>query len=519
MRYWGFYFITKAILHFNGSLHFHLYTNLLLLVLLLAPLKASWLRFRSWFSVPAAIALAYHDLPLPPIKSVWLKFSQLTSFSLEYVLELASRVFNWQLLLFMLLWLLFYAVAQRYLRMSTWVLIAIASTQFSTGSDSHLSRAQSTEWSADLPDDKELSQSLEDFFLDEKNRQVAFPGDAGGQAPFDILLINVCSLSWDDMAFVQQLDHPVMKRFQFQFTDYNTAAPYSGPSIIRLLRANLGQTPQANLYQTPEKGSLLFSQLEKAGFQTEFAMNHDGQFGGLLHDVQVLGGLNRSPFPVNSLPPYLRSFDGTTITNDFDVLEAWWRHRISLNAPRVSLFYNTISLHDGNRKAGTKLNNSVESYRERLPRLLDDISRFLDLVQGSGRRAIVVMIPEHGAAIHREGNQIAGLREIPSPDVTVVPVGLALIAPEVDVSQPIQKMTEPSSHLALATLIARFIQHSPFSSSKKPWSEYAQNLPSTKFVSQNEDVVVQSIGDRFFLRDPSVGWTLLPPAISIVKKE
>ena len=43
-------------------------------------------------------------------------------------------------------------------------------------------------------------------------------------------------------------------------------------------------------------------------------------------------------------------------------------------------------------------------------------------LEASGRRAVVVLVPEHGAALRGDSAQIAGLREIPTPAITLVPV-------------------------------------------------------------------------------------------------
>ena len=103
----------------------------------------------------------------------------------------------------------------------------------------------------------------------------------------------------------------------------------------------------------------------------------------------------------------------------------WWQRRRGMKAPRVALYYNTISLHDGNRlpEAGGWL----RSYPRRARRLLDDLDRFIAELESSGAHAIVVVIPEHGAAYHATPGGIAGLRQMPGPDVTRVPVGVRLV--------------------------------------------------------------------------------------------
>ncbi len=119
-----------------------------------------------------------------------------------------------------------------------------------------------------------------------------------------------------------------------------------------------------------------------------------------------------------------RSFDDSPIYDDYSVLSRWWRERAANLAPRVVLYYNTISLHDGNKAQG---DHASSSYAARLARFTNDMGRVLDELRKSGRRMIVLFVPEHGAAVRGDRRQIPGLREIPTPAITRVPVGVVLL--------------------------------------------------------------------------------------------
>ncbi|MCR3901195.1 cellulose biosynthesis protein BcsG, partial [Klebsiella variicola] len=69
----------------------------------------------------------------------------------------------------------------------------------------------------------------------------------------------------------------------------------------------------------------------------------------------------------------------------------------------VALYYNTISLHDGNRVVGSAL-SSIDSYPQRATKLMNDVDRLSDLIAASGRRAVIVFVPEHGAALRGDKN-------------------------------------------------------------------------------------------------------------------
>ncbi|WP_181456343.1 cellulose biosynthesis protein BcsG, partial [Burkholderia multivorans] len=46
------------------------------------------------------------------------------------------------------------------------------------------------------------------------------------------------SLSWDDLDAAKLRNHPMLSRFDYLFTNFSTAASYSGPAAIRVLRAS-----------------------------------------------------------------------------------------------------------------------------------------------------------------------------------------------------------------------------------------------------------------------------------------
>jgi hypothetical protein len=140
-------------------------------------------------------------------------------------------------------------------------------------------------------------------------------------------------------------------------------------------------------------------------------------FGHFRGDLERRGELEAAPQPTAGARIAMRSTAGDH--DDYDVLHGWWQRRVAAKQPRVALYYNTISLHDGNRLPDAA-GGWQRSYPRRARTLLDDIDRFLEELEASGARAIVVVIPEHGAAFHAARGEIAGLRQIPSPKVTDV---------------------------------------------------------------------------------------------------
>ena len=114
---------------------------------------------------------------------------------------------------------------------------------------------------------------LRAFYAAESQRKLLLSG--GQTPPFDVIVLNVCSLGWDDMEFVGMKDHPLMQRFDVVFTQFNTGASYSGPGMIRLMHGTCGQMPQKPCTVRSIHSATL-PQPGKIGYRTAGLMNHDG---------------------------------------------------------------------------------------------------------------------------------------------------------------------------------------------------------------------------------------------------
>jgi cellulose synthase operon protein YhjU len=509
MGLWNLYFITKLYLHFGHYMGFHVWLNLVFALFLLLPLPGRYARLkpvRLALAIPAGILLFYHDTWLPPLSRALSQSSQLEGFTFHYLLELVGRFFNPLVVAGLLLLVVFYFLARKKLRITSFVMVAILVPMFSTGEQPPVAEAQvaaAPDNASAAPTSVNLTAQLNAFYQNESGRSVSFLPPAKTDAPFDIIFLQICSLSWDDVDFTKLRDNPLFKRFDIVFTDFNSAASYSGPAAIRLLRGSCGQPRHKSLYDPPQAQCLTFDNLQKIGFTPELAMNHDGQYGGFLNDVRERGGLQATPFNTAGLPTYLQAFDGSPIHDDYAVLAQWWKQRLQSPNRRVALYYNTISLHDGDRYPG-RSSGSMEIYPQRLSRLLDDIDRFFSLLQASGRKAVVILVGEHGASIRGDKMQIAGLREIPSPRITTVPVGIKLIGVP-DHGGPLV-VSQPTSYLAVSKLLSEFVAISPFGKSASALDDYLRDLPATDFVSENDDVVVMRRDNQYYIRSKDADW-------------
>ena len=528
MGVWNFYFIAKLFLYGGGYIGFHVWLNLVFFILLAIPVSesiayAKYLRiFRQLVAIPAGFALFYYDTWLPPFTRIFTQASEIEGFSLFYMTELLGRFVNPLVVAGLALSFVIYYFAKKKLRIASFVFIAILAPLIFIGQPKKFSliaaapvatvaatdatvatavvAAGNTPVSIALPppSDANLIAHLNAFYRKEAKRAVSYTAPAGSDEPFDVIFLQICSLAWDDLDFTQQKENPLFNKFDIVFTNFSSGASYSGPAAIRFLRGSCGQSKHKTLYDPAPAQCLTMDDLQQAGFEPQLAMNHDGHYGGFLEDVREGGGLKATPFAAKGLPAYLQSFDGTAVHDDYAVLTKWWEQRTHSSAARVALFYNTISLHDGNYYSGHRT-NSMEIYPARLKQLLGDVDRFFSELQASGRRAVVVFVPEHGASVRGDKMQIAGMREIPSPRISLVPVGIKLIGMTDKHAKPLI-VSAPSSYLAISQLVSDFITVTPFGKNALKMEDYVRNLPTTEFVAENSDVVVMRYGNKYFIR-------------------
>ncbi|MXQ68550.1 MULTISPECIES: cellulose biosynthesis protein BcsG [Aeromonas] len=510
---WNVYFLAKFALLWGGYLNFHPLINLVFAAFLIFPLqRAGWRRARHWLALPVGAGIFYHDTWLPGIESIRAQGSQVFSFTLDYWAELLGRFINWEMVGAGFVLLTLYLFIAQWLRFTPWILLALlwlwvspqVSNPFasSKGASEHaLNTSREETRSSVLPMEEQLDQSapptnenlnayLDDFYREEQERLVHFPESLPAQAtPFDVLIINVCSLAWHDVEASGLSGHPVWSHFDIRFNRFNSATSYSGPSSIRLLRASCGQTSHQGLYVTAPKQCLLFENLAQLGFAKQVAMDHSGDFGNYLTGLQQYAGLDVTPMDKKGLAHDLASFDGEPIYRGDALFGRWLNERTQSQAARNVTFFNLIALHDGNRYVASR---QIAPYKARLKTLLDQLDDFMTTLDQSGRKVAVVMVPEHGAALTGDKMQMAGLRDIPSPSITQVPVEVALLGTKAP-HEATRNVDTPSSFLAVSELVSRLVGKDVFGSETIDWDALLGDLPQTPPVSENQGSVVIEI--------------------------
>ncbi|WP_459040721.1 cellulose biosynthesis protein BcsG [Stenotrophomonas sp. PSU-St83] len=526
LRGWNLYFLSKVVLAWMGALDLKVLPNLLFLAALLVPLPWRWARItRTVVAVPVAVVLYYQDTWWPPFQRL-LAQPGVLDFSADYWLELAQRFINWQMVAVLVLLVVAYLLLKPWLRITTLSVLgmlgmAVVALPLPAGLNWGTSQATAATGGADAAagaagalapaSNETLNAWLAAFYQQQSGLKTVFPAPASA-APFDVIILNICSLAWSDLDEVGMRQNTLLDHMDLIFDDFNSATAYSGPAAIRLLRASCGQTSHIALFDPVPAECQLFSNLQRLGFQSELAMNHDGHFDNFIGELSQYGGLQARPMDISAFPRALVAFDKSPLRRDGDVLNAWWKQRQAEQAQQVALFYNTISLHDGNRIVGADGRANAADYKARAQMVLGDMAGFVEAVERSGRRAMIVVVPEHGAALHGDRMQIPGMREIPSPSITHVPVGIKLVGMGTPASGGPRHVPEPSSYLALSELVSRvYALNAQSPPGARDWDSLLQGLPRTPSVSENEGAKVIDYGGKPWLQlQGSKAWNPYP---------
>jgi len=527
---WNFYFLLKFALLWFGYLNFHALTNLVFLAWLLMPMPSLRLhRLRHALSIPIGIALFWHDTWLPGLQTLLSQGGQLAGFSADYLLDLTTRFINWQMVGGAFVLLVLYLFIAQWIRVTVvvslfllWVnVVNLAGPAFSLlptqetapPAAANVTPAAKKETVSGMeetlpPTSANLTAHLNAFYNSEKQRITPFP-DAlpADAAPFDILVINICSLAWSDIEFARLREHPLWQHFDVVLNNYNSATGYSGPAGIRLLRASCGQSSHSDLYKPADERCYLFDNLAKLGFKQQLMLDHPGVFGGYLQELREDGNLQAPLMSQAGIKPELTSFDGEPVFNDAQLMQRWLDDRQKSSDTRSATFYNLIPLHDGTRDLGS---SKTAAWQPRAKLLFDQLDEFLTNLEKSGRRVMVLVVPEHGAALEGDRMQMSGLRDIPSPSITHVPVGIKFVGMKAPHAGKPLDVSTPTSLLAVSELISRVVDGQVFNAANVNMATLTADLPQTPVISENDNAVVMMYQGKPWIRLNGGDWVAYP---------
>ncbi len=532
---WNLYFLVKFGLLWAGYLNFHPMLNLVFMAFLLLPLPNNRLhRWRHWIAIPVGLALFWHDTWLPGPESIMSQGSQIAGFSADYVWDLVTRFINWQMVGVFFVLVVAWLFLNQWIRITVFVVIAMVWINLSmligpsfslwpagqkaeataANTTAPATAAGSTTTSADIPPQTaaptsdNLNAWLSSFYASESKRTTTFPTALPADAqPFDLLVINICSLATSDVEAAGLLQHPLWSHFDIRFSNFNSATSYSGPAAIRLLRASCGQTSHSDLYQPAGNQCYLFDNLSKLGFNQHLMLGHNGVFGDFLKEVRNYGGIQSPLMDQSKLPVNLLAFDGSPVYDDLATLNRWLNSPDKPAGDRSATFYNILPLHDGNHYQGQ---SKTADYKARAQKLFDELDAFFDELQKSGRRVMVIVVPEHGAALAGDKMQVSGLRDIPSPSITHVPAAVKFFGMKAPHQGAAVDINQPSSYLAISELVARAVDGKIFTEDTVDWSAFTGNLPQTAPVSENSNTVVMEYQGKPYVRLNGGSWVPYP---------
>ncbi|NDJ55860.1 cellulose biosynthesis protein BcsG [Enterobacteriaceae bacterium 4M9] len=532
---WNYYFLLKFGLLWTGYLNFHAMENLVFMAFLLFPLPNPKLhRLRHWIAIPVGFALFWRDTWLPGLDSIASQGSQLAGFSTDYIIDLVTRFINWQMVGAAFVLLVAYLFLSQWLRVTVFVVaimvwlnvLTITGPVISLTPGGGAPATAATTTSASGPTGNELAATgggdipaqtapptsenltawFNSFYASEAKRQTTFPDALPEDAqPFELLVINICSLSWSDVEAAGLASHPLWAHFDILFKNFNAATSYSGPAAIRLLRASCGQPSHKNLYSPAGEKCYLFDNLAALGFTQQLMLDHNGEFGDFLKQLRQYGNMQAPLMDQTGLPVALQSFDGSPIYDDAAVLKRWLAAEGSNT--RTATFFNLLPMHDGNHFPGV---TKTADYKVRAQKLFDQLDAFLDELEKSGRKVMVVVVPEHGAALQGDKMQVSGLRDIPSPSITNVPAGVKFVGMKAPHQGSAIEITQPSSFLAISELVVRSVDGKNFVADQVDWNALTSNLPQTAPVSENSNAVVIQYQGKPYVRLGGGNWVPYP---------
>lgn len=517
---WNVYFLCKFALAYTGYLRLDPLLNAAFFLFVLVPVKGKWLgRLRGLIAFFLGVALLWSESWLPGPQSILANQSGIAGFSVNYVVQLAWDFINFRMVGWGLVILLGYYLLRDFIRITTVTALAMVflvlqpffqspapvRTQSVVAADpaaetpEQILKRATTPATTDVVVSSEEVESWYQTFLEyEKERVAQLPtGISAKDTPFDIILLNICSLSNDDLEASNLQNHRVFSRFNIRFDQFNSATSYSGPAALRLLTGACGQPSHDALYDARRPDCEIMNRLESLGFKQHLFLDHSGAYDNYLNTMRTQAGLT-APFEQRKYPLKYMSFNNEEIADTLAVLRSWNRVMARDKEQRSVSLFNFIALHDGNR---LPLHSRWEAFEPRAKTFLDSLNTFINELEKSKRKVLLVVVPEHGAAVRGDRIQTPRLRDIPTRRITQVPVLVKFVGLK---DLPKEQIHVPgnTSYLALSTLIGRVIENNFFSKSAGavPLEALVQDLPQTHMVSENSQATVLEYKGKEYLK-------------------
>lgn len=527
---WNVYFICKFFLTQLGYLRLELFANIALFCFLLLPANSKGMRFlKQLIALGCGIALLWSESWLPGPQSIMANASGITGFSVNYVLQLIWDFINWRMVFAGFAILLIYYAARDFIRVTAitgcWLLFLVVSPFFGSAlsqqsnlvpqtaagktavgnpADTAAALAAAKGTAQGEVTSEEIDKWYQTFIAYEKDRVAQFPDSIKPKdTPFDIVILNICSLSTDDLIASNLINNRTFSQFNIRFDHFNSATSYSGPAALRLLNGACGQPSHEALYDTRRPECEIMNRLDSLGFKQHLFLDHSGVYDNYLNAMRTQAGLT-APFERRRYPVKYVSFNDEEIADTLSVFRHWRSVVNKAKDPRSVSLFNFIALHDGNRQPGK---SRWEEFEPRARAFIDALDVFIADLQKSKRKVMLIIVPEHGAAVRGDRIQTPRLRDIPSRRITQVPVMVKFFGLNKLPKTPVH-VTSDTSYLALSTLIGRVIETNYFSKPEGavPMADLVNDLPTTHMVSENAQAMVLEYKGKDYLKMSKGTW-------------
>jgi len=503
MGLWTFYFLGKAYLYYRGYIRFEFLMNLLFALFLVIPLKKKiparrfLMALRFVITLSAAFLLLWHETWFPPLLRAIRLLSETGGISPAYIARFLRDSVNVIEVSALALILAICLFLNKRIVLTPLAFAAIISVPLLAAKDTT----------------GNIGDYLERFYDAESKRVVRLEAPPGTAPDFDIIILHICSLAWDDLRAVGLDKDDFLLRFDVIFTNFNTVSSYTNPSAIRLLRANCGQPRHKELYGETRQECYVFDTFRSQGYQTYAAIDNDAPSYRFVEDIMAHGHADR-PVEIKDLPIRQYDFDTSPIYDDLAILTRWWDIRQRSSAKKAMLYMDITTMHGGAHLADDpqwwKKERSV-LYREFGRRLFGNLDTFFKTLEASGKNFVVVFVPEHGMALRGSSIQSPDIRDIPLPSITTAPVGIKLIGEGIS-PLPEQQVTisKPTSYMAISHLLSSFVSAPRFGRDSMLSKDIVDAIPETKFVAENEvSLVVRKDNDVYYFGKEKK-WIKLP---------
>lgn len=460
----------------------------------------------------AVFSLFYKDSYLPSIEQILNQKSNLKDFSLDYIIEFVREFINVWMLIALPIAVVAVKLSKIYIRTASLVYILIVSVNF-INPDILKQLSDSDEIivakSGDFIEKKDISNDGIDmqrgnftqtnlnsyfdfFFQNEKKRKLVIkaPQNEDYQG-FNIVFLDVDSLSNEDLTHSMADAHPAMRRFDIYLTNFYTATTNEKEHSLRLLNSLCGQKTREELLNgTPNDTCLLFKQLSFIGYTPQYLFSDEDE--------------------AKEYVPFLNSHSFLGIK---DINYAIGPDFMSVSDKDLSIFKKYIYDLQRNpaqtvtyiKYSGLNRTENITNYNIKLMKFMAELDTFMDDLEKSPRMTLLVMLPSHGSAFRSDKTQLSGNLSIPSMRLCLGSAMIKLIAHK---SRLVPVNTQDNlSYMALAHLIKRIIDKQSFNEDNIISVEaLTEDLQRSAALGENRDASYMIFRNRQFYKKNGSIW-------------